>query len=137
MKYKFYGGVAMSTTEFETLRKKRPCFFLGANTGNGFVNGFSECYNPEKGEKLYIIKGGPGTGKSTFMKKLTLFLEEKGIESELYLCSSDPESLDGVRFPALGVSLVDGTAPHIMEPKMLGITEEVLFLGGYLNGEKL
>ena len=127
----------MNKNNFETIRNIRPCFFLGANTGNGFVNEFKECYSPEKGEKLYIIKGGPGTGKSTFMKQLTMLLEEKGYESELYFCSSDPNSLDGVRFPSLGISLVDGTSPHIMEPKMLGITEEILNLGCFLNTKEL
>ncbi len=137
MNYKFFGGAVLKDKEFEAIKNKRPCFFLGANTGNGFVNGFEECYKPEKGEKLYIVKGGPGTGKSTFMKRLTISLEAKGIESELYFCSSDPNSLDGVRFPSLGVSLADGTAPHILEPKMLGVTEEIVYLGEFLNSEKL
>ncbi len=127
----------MSDLDFNALRKKRPCFFLGANTGNGFLNGFSQCYSPENGEKLYIIKGGPGTGKSTFMKRLSSFMEENGIKCELYFCSSDASSLDGVRFAELGVAVIDGTSPHIMEPKMLGISEEIVYLGGFLNGELL
>ncbi len=127
----------MNGLGFEELRCKRPCFFLGANSGNGFVNCFSQCYHPEKGEKLYIIKGGPGTGKSTFMKQLALCMEKNHIECELYFCSSDADSLDGVRFPSLGIAVVDGTAPHSMEPKMFGISEDILFLGGYLKKELL
>ncbi len=127
----------MDQSAFDKIVKKSPCFFLGANGGNGFVNCFSECYQPEKGEKLYIIKGGPGTGKSTFMKELTLAMHNRNIDCELYFCSSDPRSLDGVRFPSLGVAVVDGTSPHVMEPKMLGISEEILNLGEYLDGGKL
>ncbi len=127
----------MEKTGFTDILKKSPCFFLGANSGNGFVNHFSQCYQPEQGETLYIIKGGPGTGKSTFMKGLVLELWQHNVACELYFCSSDPDSLDGVRFPSLGIAVVDGTSPHAMEPKMLGITEEILFVGEHLNSEKL
>ncbi len=127
----------MDSQTFERVKNKNPCFFLGANGGNGFVNYFDRCYLPEENEKLYIIKGGPGTGKSTFMKNIILDLTQRNMECELYFCSSDPGSLDGVRFPGMGVAFVDGTSPHVVEPKMLGITEEIINLGEFLHTQEL
>ena len=35
-------------------------YFLGANTGKGFVSLYEEFCKPESGNFLYVIKGGPG-----------------------------------------------------------------------------
>ena len=70
--------------------------FMGANSPIGFCSFFEEIYNPYKNHHPYIIKGGPGTGKSTVMKKVARKAEEKGYDTELIYCSSDPSSLDGI-----------------------------------------
>ena len=49
---------------------KKSASFLGANTPKGFVSLFDELYNPYDNTDAYIIKGGPGTGKSTLMKSV-------------------------------------------------------------------
>ena len=51
--------------------------FLSANTANGFVSLYGDFL---KGKKQYIIKGGPGTGKSTMMKNIGAFAENEGAE---------------------------------------------------------
>ena len=76
----------------EAVRTKK--YFIGANTSRGFINYGDEIF--EDLRKLYVIKGGPGTGKSTFMKRFASKAEEKGYNVEYYYCSSDPSSLDGV-----------------------------------------
>ena len=38
-------------------------FFVGANSGNGFQNLFSELTDLEDTYDLMILKGGPGVGK--------------------------------------------------------------------------
>ena len=40
-------------------------FFLGANTGAGFVSLYPAFAAPEDGAFVWYIKGGPGNGKST------------------------------------------------------------------------
>ena len=47
---------------------KQPTYFLAANSGQGFYSKFGECYDAHNGWKAYVIKGGPGTGKSSLMK---------------------------------------------------------------------
>ena len=44
-------------------------FFLGANTGAGFVSLYPAFAAPEDGAFVWYIKGGPGNGKSTLMRR--------------------------------------------------------------------
>ena len=46
-------------------------FFLGANTPQGFVSRFDQLADPTDGWREFVIKGGPGAGKSTLMKMIT------------------------------------------------------------------
>lgn len=111
--------------------------FLGANTPNGFSSLFDELYNPYEKCRAYIIKGGPGTGKSSFMKKVAKAAAEKGFDCELVYCSSDPKSLDGVIIPELKLCIADGTSPHVVEPKFPGACENILNLGQFWDEKKL
>ena len=51
-------------------------FFFGANNKSKYVSLFSEMYDPKDDGKHYILKGGPGTGKTTTLnaKKIPPFL---------------------------------------------------------------
>lgn len=112
-------------------------FFLGANTPEGFYSLFSELYYPEEGWRLYIIKGGPGTGKSTLMKKVARECDKRGLFCERIYCSSDPDSLDGVIIPSLKISIADGTSPHVIEPKYPGVCEKFIDLGLFRDDSRL
>ncbi len=110
-------------------------FFIGANTCDGFKN-----YMPDMLEgidRVLILKGGPGTGKATLMNRIALFAEEKGCVPERYLCSSDPQSLDGVVLRELSFAIVDGTSPHSLDPKYPGAREEIINLGELWQSERL
>ena len=91
-------------------------YFLGANSPQGFYSLHSELLPPETASAVYILKGGPGCGKSTLMGRVAEQLARAGETVEYILCSGDPASLDGVVLPRLGAALVDGTAPHGMAP---------------------
>ena len=112
-------------------------FFLGANTPGGFYSLFDELYDPAEGWRLYIVKGGPGTGKSTLLKKIAAEAENRGLYCERVFCSSDPRSLDGVIVPSLKLSAADGTAPHVLEPKYPGVSESIVDLGAFRDDKKL
>ena len=87
-------------------------FFVGANSGNGFQNLFSELTDLEDTYDLMILKGGPGVGKNTFMREIGRAMEEAGTPVEYLWCSGDPDSLDGVVLPALRCAVADGTSHH-------------------------
>jgi hypothetical protein len=95
--------------------KKALHFFLGANTPQGFVSRFDQLSGPEDGWRLFVIKGGPGTGKSSLMKKVAQAFDNQALE--FIHCSSDADSLDAVILPESRLSIADGTAPHAVMPK--------------------
>lgn len=111
-------------------------YFAGSNSGLGFYSFFDQIIGPEA-KRIYLLKGGPGTGKSYFMKKIAKALEEEGVGQELFYCSSDPGSLDAVTFPELGVALMDATAPHVREPEWPGCRDEILNLGLFWSSSAL
>ena len=112
-------------------------YFAASNSADGFKSYFYEIFN--RADLLYIIKGGPGTGKSSFMKKCAEAAEAVGNTVEYYYCSSDADSLDGVLiFSGKGIiGILDGTAPHVYEPSLAGAREEIINLGSFWDGKLL
>ncbi len=105
-------------------------FFPGGNTSLGFFSYYDYIIPPDA-TRILIIKGGPGVGKSSFMKALATEMQERGFDIELHHCSSDNNSLDGVVFPQIGVALIDGTSPHVVDPRHPGAVDEIIHLGDY------
>ena len=78
-----------------------------------------------------MLKGGPGTGKSSFMKKVSNHFYNKGFYVEEIYCSSDPRSLDGVIVSNADkrIAVLDGTAPHERDAIIPGAIDELINLG--------
>ncbi len=104
--------------------------FPGGNTTSGPYFLFEYMIRPA-GNRIFIIKGGPGVGKSTFMNSISGEMIERGYDVEHHHCSTDPSSLDGLVIPQLGVALLDGTAPHIYDPSHPGVLDEIINLGEF------
>jgi hypothetical protein len=62
--------------------------------------------------KRYFIKGRPGSGKSTMLKKLVAEAKRRGFDADVYHCGLDPHSLDMVILPEKSLAIFDSTAPH-------------------------
>ena len=110
-------------------------YYAGGNTARGFYSLYDS--NLENLDKVFILKGGPGTGKSSLIKKVAAYWNEKGYDIEMLHCSADINSVDGVVIRALGVGIVDGTAPHVIEPKAPGAVEQYVNLGEAWDASKL
>lgn len=110
--------------------------FPGGNTGYGFHSFYHYMIKPDA-TRIFCIKGGPGVGKSTFMKSIGEHFQNQGYDIEYHCCSSDNGSLDGVVIPALEVALLDGTAPHVVDPKNPGAVDEIIHLGDNWDESKL
>lgn len=108
-------------------------FFVGANSGEGFRNLFSEVTALEDTYDLLVLKGGPGVGKNTFMREVGRTFEEAGETVEYLWCSGDPDSLDGVVIPAIRSAVVDGTSPHVIEPRYPAAVDRYVNLGRYYD----
>lgn len=103
--------------------------FPGNNTSKGFFSYYQYIMPQPQANHIFCIKGGPGVGKSTFMKKVGQRMEDEGRDVVYLHCSSDPDSLDGVVIPDICVALVDGTAPHVVDPINPGAVDEIINLG--------
>ncbi|NMA37727.1 MAG: hypothetical protein GX942_05425 [Papillibacter sp.] len=88
--------------------------FFGASTPYGSMD-FIESLTADI-SKRYLLKGRPGTGKSSLLRKLTAASVERGLDAEVYFCAFDSNSLDMLIWPELDVCLFDSTAPHLYEP---------------------
>lgn len=112
-------------------------FFLGANAPTGFYSLYDQLIDPTQARDIYILKGGPGCGKSSLMRKVGKAMEERGLQVEYIVCSGDPDSLDAVLIPERKTALVDGTAPHVVEPSYPGLVEHYVNLGNYYDRDAL
>ena len=112
--------------------KKR--YFAAANTSEGFVSYYNEVFG--KLERLYVIKGGPGTGKSRLMNDIGAAVEINGRDVEYFYCSFDYESLDGIIIDRR-CAVIDGTAPHVYEPRIPGAIDETVDLSRFWNADAL
>lgn len=110
--------------------------FPGGITSQGFYSFYNYIIEPDA-QRIFVLKGGPGVGKSTFMKKIAQQILEKGYKIEYHCCSSDNNSIDGLVIPELHVALLDGTAPHIVDPKNPGAVDEIINLGEFWNESQM
>ena len=112
-------------------------FFLGANSSRGFYSLYDELIDTKTAETIYILKGCPGCGKSSLMKRVATQAKERGFAVERIYCSSDPDSLDGIILPELGKAIVDGTAPHVVEPSYPLAVERYINLGQFADSHAI
>jgi len=111
--------------------------FPGGNTSKGFFSYYHYIISEDEANRVFVLKGGPGVGKSSFMKKVSDVMTKRGYDVEHMHCSSDKHSLDGVVIPDIGVALLDGTAPHVVDPKCPGVIDEIINLGDFWNEDAL
>jgi len=111
-------------------------YMPGANTPQGFYSLYDHIARVDA-NKIFVLKGGPGVGKSTFMKAIARELLDRGYDVEYHHCSADNNSIDAIYIPAGDIALVDGTSPHVVDPKNPGAVDEIIHLGDYWNEEAL
>lgn len=109
--------------------------FLGANTADGFVGFYDKVIGMYNLKKLYILKGGSGIGKSTFINNFAKEFSKH--DRDFLICSGDPKSLDGVIIPDLRIGIIDGTAPHAIDPKYPGVIDEIVNLGEFIDPARI
>lgn len=108
--------------------------FPGGNTSRGFYS-FYDHIAPNDDGYSFVLKGGPGTGKSTFIRQIADELIAQGVEAEFHHCSADASSIDAVVFGDSGLCIVDGTAPHVYEPRHYNVDGEIVDLSPFLDAK--
>ena len=115
-------------------------YFAASNSTAGFISYYEEVFRSSRIGHIWAIKGGPGTGKSRFLRDVSDYAIARKWECEYIYCSSDPDSLDAVILTKEGkesIALLDATAPHLFEPICPGAWEDIVNLGQFWNSEVL
>ena len=110
-------------------------YFPGNNTPQGFFSYYKYILGQREANRIICIKGGPGTGKSTFMKRIGERFAKLGEDIDYLHCSADEDSLDGVILKNRRIALIDGTSPHITDPGTPGAVDKIINLGEFWNEE--
>ena len=113
-------------------------YFYGANSKDGF-RPTPDVTDEKTCRSVIYIKGGPGTGKSTLLRRFAVAAGKIGYSLKYYYCSSDPSSLDGV-VASRGdekVAVFDATAPHNADPVYPGAISSVFDLSQFWDGKAL
>ena len=71
-------------------------YFASCNSFDGFKSYFDRIFDSRNFDRIFVLKGGPGTGKNTLMKRLVKAFSKDSVNVEKSYCSSDVNSLDGV-----------------------------------------
>lgn len=113
-------------------------YFAACNSENGFHSFYPNVFTEDL-SRVIIIKGGPGTGKSSLMRRAADRAEAHGYTVEEIYCSSDPDSLDGIiaRTEQDSLAILDGTAPHVTEMTLPGVRDEILYVGDFWSSDQL
>ena len=90
-------------------------YFPGNNTPLGFFSYYKHILGQREANKIICMKGGPGTGKSTFMKRIGEHFAKLDENIDYLHCSADENSLDGVVLKDRKIAVIDGTSPHMTD----------------------
>lgn len=109
--------------------------YPGNNTPEGFFSYYQYILGQREADKIICIKGGPGVGKSTFMKKIGESMLKDGHDVDFMHCSSDNNSLDGIVLRDKRIAMIDGTSPHVVDPINPGAVDSIIHLGDFWDEE--
>ena len=105
-------------------------WFLGSNSARGFhslYNGFCS----GDGDFLRVIKGGPGTGKSSFTARHRQSRRRCRALCRVHHMLRRPGTtlVDGIYIPDFHLGYADGTAPHVLDPDVFAADGDYLNIG--------
>lgn len=112
-------------------------YFPGNNTPLGFFSYYNNILGQREANRIICIKGGPGTGKSTFMKKTAEYFAAQNEDIDYLHCSADADSIDGIVFRNMRTALIDGTSPHTTDPVTPGAVDKIINLGEFWDEEAI
>ncbi len=105
--------------------------FTSSHTGKGFYTFIPRLLEGVK--RVYVLKGAPGSGKSTFIRCLGDSFAEQGYEVEFWMSAEDPMNPEGVYIIQMETAIVNGNLPIAIDPKYPGITGSIINLSEYLD----
>ncbi|MEA1960898.1 MAG: hypothetical protein U9N81_06410 [Bacillota bacterium] len=109
--------------------------FTSTYTGQGFITFIPDLL--EGLRKVYILKGAPGSGKSTFIRMLGEMMSEKGYDVEFWVSALESVTPDGVYVPQLDMAIINGSLPKAIDPRYYGSRDEMIYLGEFWDKQAI
>ena len=100
--------------------------FAGGHTPRGYVSFHHHILPSDRAKHIYILRGIAGAGTSSFLRRMGEALEAEGLAVEYHHRPADSAMLHAVVLPGAGVALIDGEAPHAVEPALPGAAGTLL-----------
>ncbi len=117
-------------------RRGRIRYLLASsNTGQGYRSFLPALIESLK--KVYVLKGAPGSGRTTFIRQIGLELAAKGYQADFFVSFAGSSSLEGVMCPQLGLAVVKGDCGYPSEHEQRGISCEVIDFSEFWDGASL
>ncbi len=88
--------------------------FTSSHTAGGYYSFMPELLTGL--QKIYILKGSAGAGKSSFLRILGQSMAERGYEVEVWLSALNPLNPEGVYLPQMEAAVVNGSLPITIDP---------------------
>lgn len=110
-------------------------YFAEGNTAKGFYSFYDSCFQDI--EKLFIILGTPGNGKSAMMEQIGMSWLNNGYNVEYIYSARENDTLDGVKNVDKKIGIVDGTLPRSIKYRAIGAVEHFVDLTTALDNNKI
>jgi len=77
-------------------------------------------------QRVYVLLGGPGTGKSTLIKVIGLELLDRGYGVDFFRSVRDPDSMAGFILPDMGLAMLDAMEISPVRWRAPGVVEKFI-----------
>ena len=88
-------------------------------------------------QRVYVLLGGPGTGKSTLIKVIGLELLDRGYGVDFLRSVRDPDSMAGFIMPQMGVAMLDAMEVSPLRWRAPGVVEKFIDFSIFCDELKL
>jgi len=88
-------------------------------------------------QRVYVLLGGPGTGKSTLIKVIGLELLDRGYGVDFLRSVRDPDSMAGFIMPQMGLAMLDAMEVSPLRWRAPGVVEKFIDFSIFCDAIKL
>lgn len=88
-------------------------------------------------QRVYVLLGGPGTGKSTMIKVIGLELLDRGYGVDFLRSVRDPDSMAGFIMPQMGLAMIDAMEVSPLRWRAPGVVEKFIDFSSFCDENKL
>ncbi len=112
-------------------------YFLSAQSADGHKSLLGGSIENPRYSRIFLLHGAVGTGKSAALISAAEALNEAGAEVWLAQNPLDPDKIEGVFAPDIGVAAIIGAYPHCVCERRSGIREITVDFGAAVDTKRL